>query len=162
MSGLCSWLASCLAWGVQHWSLLVIEWSCVLALRWRSLGELLLTHITWGQEVSGGPVSWTRLSHLSGSGLTPGWSTKTLSATWLRRKGRKEKRKKENWGWTLVHSNIRRLRGEKILALNTEMEQREVQGKEAWGLTIGFRISDIDNWGQRSGRKAELLEDQVQ
>ena len=28
-------------------------------------------------------MSWTRLSHLRGSGLTPGWNTKTLSATWL-------------------------------------------------------------------------------
>ena len=34
------------------------------------------------------------LSHLRGSGLTPGQSNKTLSATQLRRKGRK-KRKKE-------------------------------------------------------------------
>ena len=37
---LCSCLASCLARGVQHWSLLVVEWSWVLSLRWRSLGEL--------------------------------------------------------------------------------------------------------------------------
>ena len=29
--GLCSCLATCLAWGVQHWSLLVVEWSWVLA-----------------------------------------------------------------------------------------------------------------------------------
>ena len=79
--GLCSCLASCLAWYVQHWSLLVIEWSWVLALRWRSLGERSLIDITWCQEASGGPVSWTRLSHLRGSGLTPGRSTKTLSAT---------------------------------------------------------------------------------
>ena len=39
------------------WSLLVFEWSWVLALRWRSLGELSLIDITWGQEVSGGPMS---------------------------------------------------------------------------------------------------------
>ena len=39
--------------------------------------------ITWSQEVSGGPMSSTWLSHLRGSGLTPGQSTKTLSATWL-------------------------------------------------------------------------------
>ena len=38
-------------------------------------------------------MSWTQLSHLRGSGLTPGWSTKTLSATWLRRKGRKKRKK---------------------------------------------------------------------
>ena len=35
----------------------------------------------WRWEVSGGPISWTRLSHLRGSGLTPSRSTKTLSAT---------------------------------------------------------------------------------
>ena len=78
-----SCLASSLAWGVYHWSMLVIEWSWVLALRWRSLGELLLIDIMWGQEASGGPMSWTRLSHFRGSGLTPGQSTKTLSATRL-------------------------------------------------------------------------------
>ena len=33
--------------GVQHCSLLVVDWSCVLALRWRSLGELSLFDITW-------------------------------------------------------------------------------------------------------------------
>ena len=37
--GLCSCVASCLASGVKHCSLLVIEWSWVLALRWRSLGD---------------------------------------------------------------------------------------------------------------------------
>ena len=64
-------------------SLLVIEWSWVLVLRWRSLGELLPFDITWSREVSGGPMSWAQLSHLRGTGLTPGWSTKTLLATWL-------------------------------------------------------------------------------
>ena len=81
--GLCSCLASCLAWGVQHWSLLAVGWSWVLVLRWKSLGELSLIDITWGQEVSDGPMSWTRLSHLRGSGLTPGQCTKTPSATRL-------------------------------------------------------------------------------
>ena len=38
-------------------------------------------------------MSWTWPSHLGGSGLTPGRSTKTLPATWLRRKGRKKKQK---------------------------------------------------------------------
>ena len=38
-------------------ALLVVEWSWVLALRWRSLGELLLFDITCTWEVSGGPVS---------------------------------------------------------------------------------------------------------
>ena len=82
---LCSCLAGCLAWGVQHWRLLAVDLSCVLALRWRSLGELLPFDITWSQEVSGGPMSWIRLSQLRGTGLTPGQSTKTLSATGLHR-----------------------------------------------------------------------------
>ena len=38
-NGFCSCLASCLAYGVHHWSLLVAEWSWVLVLRWRSLGD---------------------------------------------------------------------------------------------------------------------------
>ena len=38
--------ASCLAYGVQHCILLVVEWSWVLVLRWRSLGEHLLFDIT--------------------------------------------------------------------------------------------------------------------
>ena len=46
---LCSCLASCLAWGVQNWSLLVIEWNWVIVLR-------LPIDITWGWEVSGGPM----------------------------------------------------------------------------------------------------------
>ena len=54
---LCSCLASCLAWGVQNWSLLVVEWSWVLALRRGSLGELSPIDITWGWEVSGGLMS---------------------------------------------------------------------------------------------------------
>ena len=89
MGGMCSFLASCLALGVQHWSLLVFEWSCVLVLRWRSLGELLLIDIMWGWEVSGGPISWIWLSHLRGSVLAAGWSTKTLSATRLEKMGYK-------------------------------------------------------------------------
>ena len=36
-----------------------------------------------------------RLSHLRASGLTPGQSTKTLSATWFRRKRRKRKKERE-------------------------------------------------------------------
>ena len=97
MAGLCSCLTSCLTWGVQHWSLLAIGWSWVLVLRRRSLGELLPVDITWGREVSCGPMCWTWPSHHEGSGLTPGWSTKTLPATQLRRKGReKNKNKKTN------------------------------------------------------------------
>ena len=51
-----------------------------------------------------------------------------------------------------------------ILILNNEVEQREVQGEETWLSTTEFRISDIEDsfhWGQRSGRKAVLLENQV-
>ena len=83
--GLCSCLASCLAWGVQHWSLLAVGWSWVVWLIQRSLGELSPIDIMWGRGVSAGPISLTWLSHLGGSDLTPGQSTKTLSATWLRR-----------------------------------------------------------------------------
>ena len=36
-------------------------------------------------------MSWTRLSHLRVTGLTPGQSTKTLSATWLRLVGFKSR-----------------------------------------------------------------------
>ena len=44
-------------------------------------GRALTVWYYMGQEVSGGPMSWARLSHLQGSGLIPGRSTKTLSAT---------------------------------------------------------------------------------
>ena len=87
-----SYLASSLAWGVYHWSFLAFGWGWVLVLSWRSLGELLLIDIMWSWEVSGGPVSWTQLSHLRDSGLTPGWSIKTLLGTGLRRKGRKTRK----------------------------------------------------------------------
>ena len=60
---------------------MVVEWSGVLVFRWRSVGELSPFAITWSREVSGGRMSWTRLSHLRGSGLTQGRGTKTLSAT---------------------------------------------------------------------------------
>ena len=62
-------------------------------LRQRSLGELSPIDIMWGWEVSGGPLPWTQLSYFGGSGLTPGRRTKTLSATQLRRKGRKKRKK---------------------------------------------------------------------
>ena len=109
MGGVVFCLSSCLALGVQYWSLLVVAWSWVFMLRWRSLGELLLLDITWGWEVSGGPMSWTRLSHLRGSGLTPGQSTKSLSATWslFRRQGwaLRETEDVEVCGWSL-HSKV--------------------------------------------------------
>ena len=59
------------------------------------LGDPSPFDITWSQEVSGGPMSCSRLSHLRGTGLTPGQITMTLTATWLRRKLRKKERKKE-------------------------------------------------------------------
>ena len=43
--------------GCPALELLVVEWSWVLALRRRSLGKLSLIDITWGQEVSDGPMS---------------------------------------------------------------------------------------------------------
>ena len=43
--------------------MLFVEWSWVLALRWRSLGELLPFDITWSQEVSGGPAGKLALDH---------------------------------------------------------------------------------------------------
>ena len=92
--GLCSCLASCLACGVQHWSLLAVGCSWILVLRWRSLGHLSPINITWGWEVSGGPTSWTRLSHLRGLGPTPSWSTKALTAAWHGRKVREKKKNK--------------------------------------------------------------------
>ena len=39
--------------------------------------------ITWSWEVSCGPVFWSCLSHLRGTALMPGWSTKSLSSTQL-------------------------------------------------------------------------------
>ena len=50
-------------------------WGRVLVLRWRPLGELLLISMPWGWEFSGGPTSWTQISHCGGSGPTPVWST---------------------------------------------------------------------------------------
>ena len=60
---------------------------------WESFRHFIFT---WDEEVSAGPVSWTRLSNLKDSGLTPGYSTMTLLAR-LRRKGwkRKKERKRE-------------------------------------------------------------------
>ena len=57
-------------------------------------GRFLPFDITWSWEVSCGPMSSTWLSHLTGTALMPGLSTKSLSSTRLRIKG-KIKRKKE-------------------------------------------------------------------
>ena len=50
--------------------------------------------ITWSWEVSGEPMSGAWLSHLRGTAVIPGWSTKSLSSKRLRIKGRKKERKK--------------------------------------------------------------------
>ena len=70
--GLCSCLASCLAWGVQHCSLLVVEWSWVLVLRQRSLGELSPIDITGARRSLvdqcpelGSPTSEAQVWHLA-------------------------------------------------------------------------------------------------
>ena len=52
-------------------------------------------------------MSWTRLSHLGGSGLTPGQSTKTLAATQLGRKGR-EKNLTDRTSNQMVKANLNR------------------------------------------------------
>ena len=98
MGGLCSCFASCLAWCVQQWSLLAIGWSWVLVLRWRSLGELSPIIITWGQEVSGSPMSWTWPSHLGPSGPHPAGALRSCqphnSEEKKERKKQKEKKTK--------------------------------------------------------------------
>ena len=43
--------------GVSSTGACWLEWSWVLTLRRISLGEVLLTDIMWGQEVSGDPMS---------------------------------------------------------------------------------------------------------
>ena len=45
-----------LAHGVQHFSLLVLEWSWAVALRWRLVGEFLPFDILWNWEISGGSM----------------------------------------------------------------------------------------------------------
>ena len=104
--GLCSCLASCSTWGIQHWSLLAVGWSWILVFRWRSLGELLLINITWGQDVSGGPTSWTQLSHLGGSGLTPSRSTKPLPATWHGRKHKNKQNQRDRTPKQMVKAKL--------------------------------------------------------
>ena len=58
-------------------------------------GRFLLFDIRGAGGVSGGPMSCTWLSHLRGTGLTPGRSTEILSSTWLRIKRRKKERMKK-------------------------------------------------------------------
>ena len=51
--------------------LLAFGWGLVLVLRWRPLAELLPINVPWGWKFSGGPKSWSRVSCLWDSGLTP-------------------------------------------------------------------------------------------
>ena len=76
---------SCLLFGIGY---PMVE----LAGRWVELGlglEMEISgrfspfDITWSWEVSCRPVSWAWLSYLSGTALTPGWSTKSRSSTRL-------------------------------------------------------------------------------
>ena len=72
--GLCSCLASCLAWGVQHWSLLIIEWSWVLAWdrdlwessRWLILRGAGTTLVVQCPEL-GSPTSEAQAWHAGGA-----------------------------------------------------------------------------------------------
>lgn len=67
-------------WGVQHWSLQAVVWSQVLVSRWIPMGEHKPINISWAQEVSDGPVSWTQCSHPGGPRLIPGQATKCPQA----------------------------------------------------------------------------------
>ena len=63
-------------------------------------GDLWEIFAVWYYVELGGllwPVSWSWLSHLRGTALMPGWSTKSLSSTWLRIKGRKNRKKERKW-----------------------------------------------------------------
>ena len=53
-------------------------------------------NIPWGQEFSGGPLSWTRSSHPVGPGPTPGWGTKNPQAMQRGQRKRKEKKRQRN------------------------------------------------------------------
>ena len=74
----------------------------VLVLRWQPLGELLLFNVPWGCEFSHGAASWTQVSYLGDSGLTPYCSPRTPQATQHKRERKSHKghkkgvRKEEN------------------------------------------------------------------
>ena len=86
---LCWWvrLCSCLAWGIQLWSLRAAGWSEVLVPRWGPLGALTMMNIPWSPKFSSSPVAQILCSHHSGLGPTPGLGNQTLQATlWQKRK----------------------------------------------------------------------------
>ena len=72
----------CLRCGVGH---LALKFTGLGLSVERPLGELLPINGSWGQEISGGSKSWSWVSHLRGSGLTPYWNSKTSQATKRRR-----------------------------------------------------------------------------
>ena len=77
--------------------MLVTEWSWVLALRWRSLGELLPFDIIWGWEVSGTNVLISALppQRLRADTWPEHQDPVSHTAQKKREKKRKKERKKE-------------------------------------------------------------------
>ena len=80
-----------------------------------------------GWEVSGDPMSWTQLSHLRGSGLTPGRGTKTLTAAWLRRKGRKNKIRTDRTPNQVVKAKLNR---QNYTNIHTYRKKKQTKNKE--------------------------------
>ena len=73
-------------------------WSLSGAGSWRWDGDLWeIFTFCYYMELGGllWTSAWTWLSHLRCTALTPGWSTKSLSSTWLRIKGRKKKKERK-------------------------------------------------------------------
>ena len=54
-----------------------------------------MINIPWGQEFSPGPMYWTWLSHLGGSGPIPGQSTKPHKLHGMEEKGKEKEREKK-------------------------------------------------------------------
>lgn len=86
--GLCSCLASCLAYPA-------LEPEGSLALRRIPPGECMPITILWGQEFSGGPASRILHSHSGGLSLNPDQWTKSPQATHCSQRKQKEKRRKQ-------------------------------------------------------------------
>ena len=107
---LCSCLAGCFVWEVQHWSLQAVGWCQVLVLRWMSSTEYMLINILC-RESFGSLVSWTWCSHPGGPGLA---SHRALGPTnhkvWPEKKEGKERHKIE-----------KKANGQKIFKTNNKM-----------------------------------------